>query len=726
MTNDSLLSTPGVCWRRARAERAAPLVDTAAYFQALRHALLRAERQVMLVGWDVDGRADLPRDPKQRDDAAPTVLRDLLTWLVDRRPDLHVHVLLWDYTLLYALDREPLPSITLGWTTPHRVHLHLDNHLPMEASHHEKVVVIDDALAFCGGMDVTIRRWDTPDHALSDPRRHDPGGDAYPPVHDVMLMVDGEAARALGDLARERWHGATAERLPAPPPPSVDAWPEAVAPAFRAVPLGISRTRPGFRKAPPVHEIRDLYSAAIASAERVLYIENQYLTADSVAEALARRLQEVPELEVLLVGPRTAMDWLEETTMGVGRATFMARLAAAGGADRVRLLAPLVREDGQETDIKVHSKLMIVDDRILTVGSANIANRSMGLDSETNVTVEAAHPEDRAAILRLRDGLLAEHLDRDQATVTAAIHAAGGGLLKAVDTLRAERPDARRTLAAVRTDETPEGEAVALLQSIGDPERPIDIERFLQDQVPEPPVGRSRRPRLRHLWTGLFMVTALVAVIALWELTPLRQALDPDTLLRWADQAREQWWAPLAVVGGYVVLGLAAFPVTVLITVTAMMFGPALGFVYATAGALSSAVISFAIGHALGKRLVRRYAGATVNRLSQALGRRGIVTVVFLRVAPVAPFLLINLVSGASHVAFRDFLLGTLLGMVPGIAVMTLLGSSLMDLIQDPSPLHIALMAGCLALWALVSVGLQRWVSRRQRRSDRRAGGTAP
>lgn len=180
-------------------------------------------------------------------------------------------------------------------------------------------------------------------------------------------------------------------------------------------------------------------------------------------------------------------------------------------------------------------------------------------------------------------------------------------------------------------------------------------------------------------------------------------------------------WTPLAVLAAYVLLGLVAFPITVLITVTAMVFGPAMGFVYAVAGAILSAAVGFGLGHVLGKRLVRRYAGATVNRLSESLGRRGLVAVVFLRVAPIAPFLLINLVSGASQVRFRDFLLGSVVGMVPGIAVMTLLGSSIMGLIENPTPMRLVVLVGCLALWFLVSIGLQRLVSRRQKKRHRQA-----
>ncbi|WP_404381336.1 VTT domain-containing protein [Caenispirillum salinarum] len=720
-----LLDRPGVAWRVETADRAALLVDAAAYFHELRRALLKAERQVLLVGWDVDGRTDLvgPDAAPEPGDEAPRLLRELLTWLVERRPDLNVHVLLWDYTLLYALDREPLPTVTLGWTTPDRVHLHLDDSLPMEASHHEKVVVIDDALAFCGGMDVTIRRWDTPDHRLSDPRRRDPGGEAYPPVHDATLMVDGAAARALGDLARERWHHATSRLLrPVPQASGRRLWPDDVPPRLRSVPVGISRTRPAGKRWDAVREVCDLYCAAIEGAERSLYIENQYLTADCVADALVRRLRENPDLEVVMVGPRTAMDWLEETTMGVGRATFMARLAETGAGDRIRLLAPVIRDDaGESHDVKVHSKLMIVDDRVMTIGSANLANRSMGLDTETNTTVEATRREDRDALARWRDGLLAEHLGCPREAVAGALAESGGSLVTAIDALAERNP--ARTLVPVDASLAEPNEGVALLNRIGDPEEPIDLDRFLAEQVPEPPVGPSRKPLSRHLWTGFFIVAVLAAVIALWELTPLREGLDPRVFYDRAVALRGLPWTPLAVLGGYVALGLAGFPITVLITVTAMVFGPAMGFVYASTGAILSAVISFGLGHLLGKRLVRRYAGATVNRLSEALGRRGIVAVVFLRVAPVAPFLIINLVSGASHVGFRDYILGTLLGMLPGIAVMTLLGSSIMGLIQDPTPARIIVLVGCLVLWFLVSVGLQRLVSRRQKARDRAGRG---
>ncbi|GAA0586655.1 VTT domain-containing protein [Caenispirillum bisanense] len=709
-----LLGQEGVAWRVERAGRAACLIDAAAYYGTLRRALLSARRQVLILGWDVDGRTRLTGEDEPEDDA-PRTLRDFLAWLVQQRPDLHIHILLWDYTLLYSLDREPLPKVSLGWTTPDRVHLHLDNRIPIAASHHEKIVVIDDALAFCGGMDLSVRRWDTPEHRPDDPRRRDPGGSAYAPVHDVQMMVTGPAAAALGDLCRERWRRARRRRLAAPEPGPGPLWPAGYEAAFRDGRIAVSRTRPHRRQRRPVCEIRTLYQAAIAHAERFIVIENQYLTADAIAEALADRLRRNPRLEVLLIGPRTAMDWLEETTMGVGRAAFMARLAASGAGDRVRLLAPVVRDgDGRDHDVKVHSKLMVVDDRLLTVGSANLANRSMGLDSETNLTLTADRPDHAAAITTLRRRLLAEHAGVTVEDVAAAESASGGRLFAAVD--RLVRRDPCRDLVPVAAEAVEADGSVVLLNRLGDPEEPLDLERVLAEQVPPPP-DHPRRRRLRHLWTGLVLVAVLAAGVALWTFTPLREGLNPDVFLQWAERMRGTPWTPLAVLAAYVVLGLIAFPITVLITVTAMVFGPWLGFLYAGIGAITAAVVTFWVGHVLGRKLVQRYAGRGVNRMSKALGDRGIVAVVFLRVAPVAPFVLINLVAGASHVRFRDYLTGTVIGMLPGIAVMTLLGSSIMDLIHSPSPGRIALLVGCLALWLAVSIGLQRLVARRRQAS---------
>src|SRR6186997_3108195 len=158
-------------WRVAQANRAAMLVDAGAFFAAVRAALLQAQRSVFIVGWDLDSRTRLVGEDGAAPDGWPETLRELLTRLVGERRDLTVHLLAWDYAVLYALEREPFPSLKLGWNTPARVRFQLDNALPLGASHHQKIIVIDDALAFSGGLDLTIRRWDTSRHELDNPRR---------------------------------------------------------------------------------------------------------------------------------------------------------------------------------------------------------------------------------------------------------------------------------------------------------------------------------------------------------------------------------------------------------------------------------------------------------------------------------------------------------------------------------------------------------------------------
>ena len=166
---------------------------------------------------------------------------------------------------------------------------------PPGASHHQKIVVMDDAVAFFGGIDVTIRRWDTTAHRLDDPRRVDPAGVPYGPFHDVQAMMDGDAARALGDLARARWMRGACERA-TPVCPVGDPWPASTTPDFTEIDVGIARTSPASDDILEIREVEALFSDSIDRAARTIYIENQFLTAGRLADRFARRMRERPEL----------------------------------------------------------------------------------------------------------------------------------------------------------------------------------------------------------------------------------------------------------------------------------------------------------------------------------------------------------------------------------------------------------------------------------------------
>ena len=461
---DERLAEPGRnCWRSARASRAALIVDAADYFAHAHAAMLRAQRQILLIGWDFDTRIVLK---PEGDDGSPDKLGAFLSWLARNRPDLSIHILKWDVGAIKLLGRGTTVFRLLRWAWSKQIFFKLDHAHPFGGCHHQKIVVIDDRIAFCGGIDMTADRWDTRAHHDHDHHRRRPNGFRYDPFHDVTTAVDGAAARALGELGRERWLSATGEKLPAPPPGG-DAWPDLLRPDFRDVDVGIARTHPDY-EGPEVREIERLWLAAIASARRSIYIEAQYLASRRIGLALYRRLEEPDGPEIVVVNPLTTKGWLEEQAMGTARAHIVKELCAAdAGRGRFRIYTPRA---ARGTPIYVHAKVLVVDDRFLRIGSSNINNRSMGFDTECDVAIEASpdRPEMSARILALRDGLVAEHLDRTIEEVRSALAAHGGSLCRAIEDLR-RRPG--RTLAPLECPDP--GDVGLLLETeILDPERP--------------------------------------------------------------------------------------------------------------------------------------------------------------------------------------------------------------------------------------------------------------
>ena len=254
-----MLLKPGVnVWRVEDAARAAVLVDGAAYFRAVREALIRARHSVIIVGWDIHSRTRLVGETGRAEDGFPEPLADFLSALVRRRPELNVCLLLWDYSMLYAMERELFPTLTLRWSTPRQVRFCLDNAVPLGSAQHQKLIVVDDAIAFTGGLDVTIRRWDTPAHKIDNPHRVDLAGKQYRPFHDVQMLVDGAAAGALAQIARARWASVAAEEV-APSQPDGDPWPLSVSPDFTDSRIGIARTEPHYIDRRETREVEQLF-----------------------------------------------------------------------------------------------------------------------------------------------------------------------------------------------------------------------------------------------------------------------------------------------------------------------------------------------------------------------------------------------------------------------------------------------------------------------------------
>jgi uncharacterized membrane protein YdjX (TVP38/TMEM64 family) len=160
---------------------------------------------------------------------------------------------------------------------------------------------------------------------------------------------------------------------------------------------------------------------------------------------------------------------------------------------------------------------------------------------------------------------------------------------------------------------------------------------------------------------------------------------------------------------------LIAFPVTVLIVVTALIFGPILGFFYALTGTLLGAIASYGVGNQLGRNTVRQLTGSRINQLSNQLAKRGVLTVAVIRMVPIAPFTVVNMVAGASHIRFRDFVLGTLLGMGPGTLGLTVFADSVVRAVRNPEPINFAWLAGIMIIIGLGAFTIQRWLDKRSK-----------
>lgn len=468
-------------WRIAHAERASLIVDAADYFTAARAAMLKAEKRIMLIGWDFDARIRLG-SPKHRSEGPATVGRFVL-WLVNHRPDLEVYLLRWNFGAVKAAFRGTTPLTIAKWALHDRIHFRLDSAHPVGASHHQKIVVIDDCLAFCGGIDMTGGRWDTRRHLDEDPGRIGPGRKRHGPWHDANMAVEGPIAAALAELARDRWQAAGGEAL-SPVERQGSCWPDELDVHFRRIDVAVSRTRPKYGDSDEAYEIEALCIDLIGRARRHIYAESQYFASRRIAEAIARRLAEPDGPEIVLLNPEQADGWLEQEAMDTARARLHEALKRDDRQGRFRIYHPFT--DAGEP-IYVHAKIMIIDDEVLRVGSSNLNNRSLRLDTECDVTIDAALPGNAAAssvIRDLRDGLLAEHLDVEPAAITRGMEETGS-LIRTIERLRG----AGRSLRPYETKDLAAIEEYLADHEVLDPEGP--------DEMFEPITARGLFRRLR-------------------------------------------------------------------------------------------------------------------------------------------------------------------------------------------------------------------------------------
>lgn len=221
-----------------------------------------------------------------------------------------------------------------------------------------------------------------------------------------------------------------------PPPPLPAPWPESLTPDFTDIAVRVARTQPLYGDNPEIREIERETLKIIAGARRTLYIENQYLTSNVAVQALCARLREDDGPEVVVICPRNADGWLEMKTMDSARTIMLHRLREADRHGRFRIWHP---HNEAGTPIYVHAKILIADDEVMKIGSANLNNRSMGFDTECDIVIQACDDTERAQIAHVRNRLLAEHLAVEEDALHAAL-VRHDSLIAAIEDLNGAHP----------------------------------------------------------------------------------------------------------------------------------------------------------------------------------------------------------------------------------------------------------------------------------------------
>jgi phosphatidylserine/phosphatidylglycerophosphate/cardiolipin synthase-like enzyme len=358
------------------------LVDGANYLPAVAEAIAGAKSHVHLLGWCFSPELNLTREEE------PLILRNLLSDLA-RRVD--VRLLVWEGApvAVFRPTKKDVESYMKVFTRNTKIQAETDSCVRFKYSHHEKIVVVDDEVAFVGGIDLTLDGgdpFDTPQH----PSRGVIGW------HDAAVRIEGPAVTDVANHFRLRWRGHGDERLPEPDPQ----------PEKGDVQLQLVRTVPErVYTALPRGEfsIFESYTRALRSAEKLIYLENQFLWSPEIVTIIADKLRDPPseDFRVLTLLPARPNDGAD-----VSRGAVSALIDADDGNERFLACTIYARTGPLRDLVYVHAKIGIIDDRWLTIGSANLNERSMFNDSEVNVVTL-----DEGLARRTRLTLWEEHLE---------------------------------------------------------------------------------------------------------------------------------------------------------------------------------------------------------------------------------------------------------------------------------------------------------------------------
>ena len=685
------------CWQIAKANQACVILDAENYYKNLYENLCKAKQQIIFLGWDFDSRLQLIRPEEPPTKNQPVIFGTMLKKLTKKNPKLHIHIIAWDFATLYLPMREMFQKLKFTFNAP-RINFIFDGQHPLASAHHQKIVVIDNQIAYCGGLDITTMRWDNVYHHANEPLRKDLG-QTYAPFHDIMVGLTGPAAKELGDLARERVFNATGKELPVPydEPLESEQGRFSCGTHFGPLNVAIARTVPNFRGCKEIREVEALFCDQIRAAETYIYIENQYLTAGIIVEALKESLERAYGPTIMIILPEDQSDVMSRMVIN---GLESAAIQTLRDADKnKRFFAGYLHNPDIKAGLfgNIHSKLISLDDRELRIGSANLNNRSMGLDTECDITLLSDGDVQLQKKFRTETAhLIAHHYGCAFQTVLKEWEEVDLNFPKLVERLNAI---CVRQMRPFKVDL--QAISITALNAIAETDRPSKLERAA-DRLLAKGFDHQVGFFFRVVPVGFISTAIFSALFAISDrgvdysrtLFPFSNVLASGGVINQA--------AAIALVG-FLLAGMMIIPYPLLLIWSITTLGK-FGLPVIIIGTFLSTVLGYLFGRAVGRN-PNRLPGRWLPMVDAKMRYGGFWNLFWSRAYPFAPYSIISYMAGRNHIPFKTFLLGSIAGITPYLAAVFLIHIQLLNFTTAPSLRHfIFIMAMIFAVLKVISV----------------------